>query len=196
MTTTSAAAAEARAGSPRWLRAALVASLALNLGVVGAFGSAYWRVRRETAFAAGHRNMPGNLLGFTAMLPPERRSVILRETSGQRRMLRPLRAEVQAARLAARAAFLAEPFDREAFDKAQAQVLDAEMRARKETQALFLAIAGSLSREERQAFARWQPEGRPKGPEPGGRWKRPDYGRNGEAGPPTPAAPEPAANDR
>ena len=191
MTTTSTAAAtDARPRSQRWIRVALVASLALNLGIAGAFGSAYWRFRREAPFAAGPVGMPGNLLGFTASLPPERRSDIMRRTGEQRRSLRPLRAEVQAARLAARAAFLAEPFDRQAFAKAQAQVLEAEMRARKETQALFVEIAGSLSREERQAFARWQPEGPRAGREPGGRGKRQDFGRNSDVAPGLPENPD------
>ena len=172
------------AQAPRWTRWALVASLALNLLVVGAFASAAWRLRREAPFAGGPGN--GNLLSFTALLPPERRTAIMQLTAEQRRMLRPLRAEVQAARLAARTAFLSEPFDREAFAKAQAQVIEAELRARKEAQALFLAIAGTLSKEERQSFARWQPEPQRPGRGSGTRWKRADRPGRTE-----PAVPEP-----
>ena len=108
----------------------------------------------------------------------------------QRRLLRPLRAEVQAARLAARAAFLAEPFDREAFAKAQDHVLDAEFRARKETQAMFVEIAGALSHEERQSYSRWQPEGPRGGRDAGGRWKRPGTGRDGDVAPVAPEGPD------
>ena len=183
MTPTVDAPTEAKPSWQRWTRVALVASLAVNLGIAGACASAYWRLRREAPFAAVSVNLPGNLLGFTSTLTPERRSAIMRQTGDQRRSLRPLRAEVQAARLAARTVFLADPFDREAFAKAQAQVLDAEFRARKETQAMFIEIAGALSREERQAFARWQPEGPRAGREPGGRGKRQDFGRNSDVAP-------------
>ena len=186
MTPTVDAPGEAKPRWQRWTRVALVASLAVNLGVAGAVASAYWRLRRETAFAAVNVNLPGNLLGFTSTLTPERRSAIMRQTGDQRRSLRPLRAEVQAARLAARTVFLADPFDREVYAKAQAQVLDAEFRARKETQALFIEIAGALSREERQTFARWQPEGPRAGRAPGGQWKRPEFGRKGETAPVAP----------
>ena len=179
------------ARTSRWMRVALVASLALNVGVAGAFASAYWRFRREAPFAAG----TGNLLGYTAMLPPDRRQIIMRQTGEQRRSLRPLRAEVQAARLASRAAFLAEPFDRDAFAKAQSQVLDAEFRARKEAHALFLTIAGTLSAEERQSFARWQPEGPRTGRTPGGKGKRPDRAET-EQLPRAPGGPEGASIPR
>ena len=191
MTTTTAP--RPSASTPRWLRLALMASLAVNLAVAGAFGSAFWRSRQEAPFAAGPGN--GNLLGFTALLPPERRQAVMRQTGEHRRTLRPLRAELQAARLAARAAFLADPFDREAFARAQAQVLEAELRARKEAQTLFLAIASSLSKEERQSFARWQPEGPRAGRGPGVGGKRPDRLRAGEntEPPPAPIDPEPSA---
>ena len=188
MTTTTAPAHDTR--TPRWLRTALMASLALNLAVAGAFASAYWRSRQEAPFAAGPGN--GNLLGFTALLPPDRRQAIMRQTGEQRLTLRPLRAELRASRLAARAVFLADPFDREAFAKAQAHVLEAELRARREAQSLFLTIASSLSKEERQAFARWQPEG-PRGDRGpgGGGGKRPDRLRAGETGAPPQAISDP-----
>ena len=156
--------------SPRWIRLALVTSLAVNLLVVGALASAFWRFRREAPFAGN----PGyvNLLGFAATLPAERHKAIMQQTAEERRALRPLRAEVRAARLAARSTFLAEPFDPDAFAKAQTLVLETELRARKQSQALFSSIARLLSNEERRAFARWQP-----GPPPArgfGGWHSPD----------------------
>ena len=150
-----------RINAPRWMRNALIASLAVHLLVAGALASAFWRFRQEAPFAGSPGNV--NLLGFTASLPAERRQAILQQTAEERRALRPLRAEVRAARLAARSTFLTEPFDRDAFAKAQTLVLETELRARKQSQALFISIAGMLSTEERQAFARWQPGGPPPG---------------------------------
>lgn len=158
--------------APRWMAIALIASVGLNLLAIGTIASAVWRFRQEAPFAAGPGS--GNLLGFTATLPDERRIAIFKKTGEERRSLHPLRAEVRAARLAARQAFLTEPFDREAFAQAQAKVLEAELQARRQTQALFVAIASQLSKEERQSFIRWQPPMNPaerwKGP--GGFWKK------------------------
>ena len=143
----------------RWMPLALLASLAVNLLFLGATGAAVWRFRQAAIFGPGQGPGSGNLLGFTATLPAARKDSIMRQTGEELRVLRPLRAEVRAARHAARVALLADPFDRNAFAMAQARVLDAEFRARKETQNLFLAIAGSMTQEERQAFAHWHPEG-------------------------------------
>lgn len=154
----------------RWMPIALVASLAINLLITGALASAYWRFRQEAPFAGNPGNI--NLLGFTATLPANRRQTILRQTADERRAMRPLRAEVRTARVAARAVFLAEPFDSDAFARAQSHVLDTELRARKQAQTLFLSIAGMLNREERQYFARWHPDGPPPGKGSGGGKRR------------------------
>ena len=102
---------------------------------------------------------------------------------------------VLAEKLAQALSRVAQLRDREAFARAQAQVLEAELRARKEAQTLFLAIASSLSKEERQSFARWQPEGPRAGRGPGVGGKRPDRLRAGENTEPPPATidPEPSA---
>ena len=182
--------------APSWMAIALVASVGLNLVAIGTIATAVWRFRHEAPFSAGPGS--GHLLGFTATLPAERRTAIFRQTGDERRSMHPLRAEVRAARLAARQAFLAEPFDREAFAQAQTKAIDAEMRARRQMQALFVAIASQLSKEERQSFARWQP---PMGPAE--RWKgRGGFvPKRGGKGPdaeqaPRPLEPTPAGNPR
>lgn len=175
--TTTTPALQQGSKSRRWLPIALVASLAGNLLIAGALASAYWRFRQETPFAGNPGNI--NLLGFTATLPADRRQAIMRQTADERRAMRPLRAEVRAARQAARAVFLADPFDRDAFARAQSHVLETELRARKEAQALFLSIAGQLNKEERQSFARWHPDGPLPGKGPGG-GKRRDGSQKGD----------------
>ena len=59
-----------RINAPRWMRNALIASLAVHLLVAGALASAFWRFRQEAPFAGSPGNV--NLLGFTASLPAER----------------------------------------------------------------------------------------------------------------------------
>ncbi len=162
-----------------WMPIALIVSLAVNLLIAGALASAYWRFRQEAPFPGNPGNI--NLLGFSATLPADRRQAIMRQTAEQRRAMRPLRAEVRAARLAARALFLAEPFDSDAFARAQAYVLESELQARKQAQALFLIIAGLLNKDERQAFARWHPDGPPPGKGPPGGSRRHDGSQNGDS---------------
>ncbi len=175
--------------APRWMAIALIVSVGLNLLAIGTLASAVWRFRHEATFAAGPGS--GNLLGFTATLSAERRDAIFRLTGDERRSLHPLRSEVRAARLDARQAFLADPFDRNVFAQAQARVLDAELRARRQTQALFVAIASQLSKEERQSFVRWQPQLGPadhwKGT--GGIWKNRGRGPEVEQTPARPLEP-------
>lgn len=191
MTATAASSPSNGRGLSRWGRTTLIASLALNLLIVGFVASAIWRHRQETVFAGNAIN--ANLLGFTQTLPAERRQALWRKTAEERHVLRPLRGEVRAARLAVRQVFLAEPFNAAEFAKSQDRLLDAEMRARKEAQKLFLAIANALTSEERAAFARWQPAeaARPFG---GKRfWKREQPERNAAPAtvPGSPPAPSP-----
>lgn len=155
MTDTAASPPPAR-GLSRWGRRALIASLALNLLIIGFAASAMWRHRKETAFSGNAIN--ANLLGFTQTLPAERRQALWRQTAAERRSMRPLRGEVRAARMAVRSVFLTEPFNAAEFAKAQERLFEAETRARKEAQRLFLGVANALTKEERAAFARWQPE--------------------------------------
>ena len=159
--TTTAAPLQNENWSRRWMPIALVASMAINLLVVGALASAYWRFRHEPPFPGSPGNV--NLLGFTATLPSDRRQAIMQQTLEERRAMGPLRAEVRAARQVARTVLLAEPFDRDAYARAQSHVLETELTARKQVQALFLSIAGLLNTEERRSFARWHPDGPPLG---------------------------------
>lgn len=140
--------------SSRWLKIALVASLAVNLLVVGTIGGSLW------AFRNGPRDGHGvnaHLIGFTSTLSAQRRYAIWQATRDERRALRPLRKEVRAARADARAILTTEPFDKEKFSAAQARVLAAEIKARGEAHKLFIAVAALLTPEERAAFARWEP---------------------------------------
>lgn len=187
MTDTAASPLPAR-GLSRWGRRALIASLALNMLIIGFAASAMWRHRKETAFAGNAIN--ANLLGFTQTLPAERRQVLWRQTAAERRAMRPLRGEVRAARMAVRSVFLTEPFNATEFTKAQERLFEAETRARREAQRLFLGVANALTKEERAAFARWQPEEatRPFGRKRG--WHRDQQER--DAAPATAPAPGPA----
>jgi uncharacterized membrane protein len=146
--------------APRWLLLALLASLALNLVVVGLVAGAVWRFSTAPIWANA---VAPNLLGYASVLPPQRRKQLLEETAEQRRQLRPFRREVRIARDEAIKALLAEPYDRQQFLAAQAHQAEAEKRARGAVQELFARIADVLTPEERRGFARWREHRRPPG---------------------------------
>ena len=137
--------------APRWLWAALFTSLAINLVVVGLVVGAVWRLREPP----GPGVMP-SLLGYTTTLPTERRTQLWAEAAAERAQLRPLRRAVRTARDAAVNALAAEPYDRQQFVAAQQQQAEADTRARRAMQELYLKIADGLTPEERQGFARWR----------------------------------------
>ena len=150
--------AEPTRRAPRWLLAALFASLALNLVVVGLVAGAVWRFRPPAWVP-----ITPSLVGYASALPPERRKQLWDQTAEERAELRPLRREVRTARDETVQVLAAEPFDRQRFLAAQARQADAEQRARHAMQALYLKIADALTPEERHAFPRWREHRRPTG---------------------------------
>ena len=72
---------EAGRRMPRWSLMLLIASLALNLIVVGLVAGSIWRARAHQPVTRG---VTPNLLGYAASLPLERRDLIWTATSGQR----------------------------------------------------------------------------------------------------------------
>jgi uncharacterized membrane protein len=138
---------------------ALIASLALNLVIVGAVAAALWRhpppPRSVTVIP--------NLLGFANTLPPDRRKELWDLTADARRELRPFRRDVRLARQQIVEVLVAEPFDKPQFIAAQARLDEAEKRARPAVHNLYLTLATHLKPEERRAYQRWREHLRPPG---------------------------------
>lgn len=157
----------ARRRWPRWMGVALVASLGLNLLIVGALAAAALRHR----FSPPPHIRQATVLDFTRTLPGERRRALFEATNAERMTIRPFRAEIRRARAESRAALQAEPFDAERFKAAQEHVLAAETRARTAAQALIHAIVVKMSPQERAELAKWQHAAerpwRRRGPAPG-----------------------------
>lgn len=160
MTGPGSSAAQAGWRIPRWSMMLLVASLALNLIIVGLVAGSIWRVR---AHQPAMRGVTPNLLGYAASLPQERRDLIWTATAEQRQHIRPYRRDIRAAREEVMHAVAAEPFDGDAFAAAQGRLADAYNRARAAVQALDLKIAVLLTAEERRAFPAWREQRRPSG---------------------------------
>ena len=139
--------------TPRWLLVALIASLALNLIIVGSVAGAMWRFRKPPPWASA---VTPNLLGYASTLPAQRRKQLWDTTGEERRHIRPFRREVRAAREETIKALIAEPFEKQRFIAAQARQAEAENRARQAVQDLYVKIADSLTPEERHAFPSWR----------------------------------------
>ena len=152
----------------RWLRIAFIASVAINLLVIGAAGAAMYRIHRHSPTLSSDST---NLLAYTSTLPEPRRKDLWNAMREEHRRLRPLRDDVRSARLEWRQVLAAEPFDPQRFDQAQVRVFDAENKARAEAQRLFASLAGRLTAAERASFLDWQPADRP-WRERRGMWRR------------------------
>lgn len=139
-----------RRKAPRWLWIAFIASLALNVAVIGVFAGAGLSMRYA---GAGLGSAPGfALMRFADTLPAERRQVIRSQMQGQRGVIAPLRKEVRQARGDVIRALQAEPFDTAAFLAAERRAAAADARLR-EAGALALAgIAAVMTAEERRNF--------------------------------------------
>lgn len=139
---------------PRWVWVALIASLAINLFVVGVVARAFWP----------HHGAPirGGLLGqimtYSKELPVQRRTAILKAAGAEQpfETLRPLRDEVRAARREVVRMFAAEPFDRPAFVAAEEKLQAVEGKSREAVVKIVADIAAGMSASERAGFLKWR----------------------------------------
>lgn len=137
---------------PRWLRIALIASVALNVLVLGVVAGTMWRLRD----AAASGQIGSNMLAYSSTLSGERRETIRQMFTERRATIRPLRQAARQARREMVRSLTTEPFDKAAFLAAQARVLEAEAKVRREIALVVADAAEKLSPEERRSFTRWR----------------------------------------
>jgi uncharacterized membrane protein len=152
----SAAAEMAEREPRRWLKVLLVASLAVNLLVVGAAATAMIGLHRGVGLFARPIAGPPNLLGFLKTLPRDRRDAIWQATAPDRKLLSPLRKEYHRLRDDMHRTLIREPFDKEQFAAAMKALDEAEGRLRQSAQGLVASVAANLTAEERHAYVKWQ----------------------------------------
>jgi uncharacterized membrane protein len=143
----------------RWGRVLLWSSLALNLLFIGMLAGAILRGPVGVGLRGGG---PGQVMGFLQSLPKERREAVMREARIARGEIRELRRHVRDAARERREALTADVLDRSRVQAAQARLENAESRLRQMLTTVMLDAAGSMTREERKAFARFR--GQPFGP--------------------------------
>jgi uncharacterized membrane protein len=144
-----------RAGDRRWLAAALVLSLAVNMVLIGTAGGLLLRYSGDLAGSGAPPLIP-NLLGYASTLPEERRKELWMRTESERTGVRPLRRALREAREEYFKALVAEPFDPQRFAAAQDRLLEADRKARQKVHRLYAEIAASLTPAERRAFLPWR----------------------------------------
>jgi uncharacterized membrane protein len=134
---------------------ALFASLALNLIVVGAAAGFVWRHGARLA-AAETVHLPPNVLSYTNLLPADRQKELLALTEHERSQVRPLRRQLREAREEVVKVMVAEPFDKQRLQDAQARLLVADRTAREAVYRLYTEIAANMTAHERRGFATWR----------------------------------------
>jgi uncharacterized membrane protein len=135
------------------LRVALMASLALNVLIIGAVAGAFLMGPHHGWH--GHGFKGAGLSGFARTLPPERSEIIRQRLESNRAVLDPLRKEEQEARDAARSVLMTEPFDVEKFKAALSHAVDADEKEKRARMTLFAETAASLTPDERRQLHNW-----------------------------------------
>ncbi len=134
-----------------WIKWLLVASLALNVLIVGVVIGAFVRG------GGGGRGASQNLIGFVSSLPAERRQDLMKRTASVRPELKALRQQSRAATRERMAAITAEPFDRARYISAQTRQIETETKIRMLMRDIVADTAAGMSLDERRAFLRWRP---------------------------------------
>jgi len=143
---------DATPGSGRNLRPALMASLALNILIVGGVAAAL--LLPHLHGGKGHPKASG-LAGFAETLPADRAEFVRQKMQAEKANFDAIFKEQREARDAARTALVADPFDAATFKAAldrAAQAYDKETRTR---MALVADTAAQLTPDERKQLHAW-----------------------------------------
>jgi hypothetical protein len=150
------------ARAPRWVVAALVGSLALNLVVLGAIASSLWRGSSQSSDAPATGRVPRTIVGYAAStLPAERVKELERLTEEHWRSARSLRRALLEARAESLKALTAEPFDLQRYLAAQSLLVAVDRKSREATLKLNSEIGVHLTPAERHGYLRWREQQQP-----------------------------------
>ena len=145
--------------SPRTLRWALVASLALNVLIIGAVAGTVCFSHRGPLHGFASKG-PG-LLGFAHTLPRERSDMIRQRFADAQPNMETLRRGIRDARAKVREALIAEPFDQQKLDAALEGVAQAENNITRDKVAMFGTTVSQLTPDERRQLHDWLEKRRP-----------------------------------
>ena len=146
--------------SPRTLRWALVASLALNVLIIGTVaGTLCFSRFGHGPHGEGFKQSP--LLRFARTLPRERSDMIRQKFADAQPNMEALRKGIRDARASVREALMAETFDQAKFNAALDGVVQAETNVARARTTLFGESVGQLTPEERRQLHEWLEKRRP-----------------------------------
>jgi uncharacterized membrane protein len=137
----------------RFLYPVLIASLAVNLLFVGGLLAAFWHHH--------HDGREPGLLDFVKELPAARQDAVRQEITTARASMKDLREALRKSWTDANALLTVEPFDKEKFKAALAQLGDAETRYKA---AIYNALADTAEKfapDERKLLQSWRERRRP-----------------------------------
>jgi uncharacterized membrane protein len=149
----------------RW---GLIASLALNLLLIGLIAGGIWRVRHHGQILGGDLG----LMGFVRHLPADRQPEIREQLLSAGKNLMPLRKDVQEAWMMANSVLATEPFDKETLKAALAKSRETTARVEEAMASVFAETAAKLTPTERKALQAWREKHKPR-----------FFGRHGKHGP-------------
>ncbi|MBX9684372.1 MAG: periplasmic heavy metal sensor [Hyphomicrobium sp.] len=150
---------ETSAQRPRWLYAGLIASLAVNLLVIGGMGAAFWHHRHGGP--GPWRGDDAGLMGFVRKLPKERQDVVRNDVKLARETLKPLRDAARSAWTDANNALAAEPFSADAAKGAFQRMTDAEATLKTAISSVLIDTAAKLTPDERRVLTQWRDKRKP-----------------------------------
>jgi uncharacterized membrane protein len=135
------------------LRLALMASLALNVLIIGAVAGTLLMSRQHGW--NDHKGKQFGLMGFAQTLPADRAEIIRAKIASEEATMAPLRKAERDARDAARAILMQEPFDAEKFKAALARAAEADAKEKSARMSLLAATAAELTPDERRQLHNW-----------------------------------------
>lgn len=141
----------------RLLYPGFILSLALNLLFLGGVAAAVWhhhnvQVRRDES----------GLLSFAKYLSPDRQDAFRQQVLAARASMKIERDSVRTAWLNTNNILTAEPFDKEKFRAAMAQLRDVEDRYKTGLNNAFADIVASITPEERKLLHTWREKRKPR----------------------------------
>lgn len=139
-------------GRTRWsARTALIASMMLNLLLLGALAGTVWATRSEQDTGKGRLG----LLEFIERLPSDRRDAIRSFIDSERPRLRPLRQEVHQARAQVASILDADPLDKEKLAASMQRLNELEHAFHSAINGIFVEAAARMTAEERRHYQAW-----------------------------------------
>ncbi len=144
------------ARKPSWQKWLLIASLAVNLLILGGAAGAFWSHRHGGRHFGHGQGREHGLMGFVRELAPDRQGEIRAALEAEREKIKPMREGVKDGWKETNTVLASEPFDKEKLKAAMTRMIDAETRFRTAISDALVDTAAKLSPEERQRLKSWR----------------------------------------